>query len=140
MLDTWDTIYYLLPAILALTAWEAGGPRRRPPVLALGLTVLAWAQFQWLPGRVSPDAQSAIFLAWSLTLLGWLSFQLLAVTASPRRARPAPAGPEQRPRLGVLESPQEITVRSFESPVRTSLPPSRTTVRSSMRTPSRPGR
>ena len=140
VLDTWDTIYYLLPAILALTAWEAGGPRRRPPVLALGLTVLAWAQFQWLPGRVSPDAQSAIFLAWSLTLLGWLSFQLLAVTASPRRARPAPAGPEQRPRLGVLESPQEITVRSFESPVRTSLPPSRTTVRSSMRTPSRPGR
>ncbi|MEA2216530.1 MAG: hypothetical protein QOK19_2091 [Solirubrobacteraceae bacterium] len=140
MLDTWDTVYYLLPAILALLAWETVGTSRRPPVLALGLTVLAWAQFQWLPGRVSPDAQSAIFLVWSLALLALLCARLLAEAPRSRESRTADAGPERRPRLGLAPRPQEMTVRSFERPVSTSRPPSRTTVRSSIRTPSTSGR
>jgi hypothetical protein len=140
VLDTWDTVYYLLPAIFALLAWEATGASRRPPVLALGLTALGWAQFEWLPGRVSPDAQSAIFLAWSLALLAALAVRLLAETPRSRRSRAVHAGPERRPRLGLAPRPQETMVRSFESPVSTSLPPSRTTVRSSMRTPSTSGR
>ena len=51
VLDSWDVIYYLLPFVLALLAWEVRGPADRPPVLALSSTVLAWISFQWLPSH-----------------------------------------------------------------------------------------
>jgi hypothetical protein len=140
LLDTWDTVYYLLPAIFALLAWEAGRPGRRPPVLALALTVLVWAQFQWLPGRVSPDAQSAIFLVWSVALLAGLAARLLAETPRSHESRTAEAGPERRPRLGLAPRRQATTVSSLARPVSTSRAPSRTTTRSSIRTPSASGR
>jgi hypothetical protein len=117
LLDTWDTVYYLLPAILALLAHEAERRSDRPPVLALAVSVLAWAQFQWLPGRVSPDLQSLMFDAWMLPLTAWLGLRLFSLPAA-----------------------QAMTVRSLARPVSTSQPPSRTTVRSSMRAPSLPGR
>lgn len=78
LLDTWDTTYYMLPFILALLAWEVHGDSRRPPVLALSSTVLAWVSFQWLPAHISPDAQAAFFLAWTLPLAGVLSVWLYA--------------------------------------------------------------
>jgi hypothetical protein len=140
LLDTWDTAYYLLGAIFALTAWESLAAVRRPPVVALAVTVAASAEFRWLPGRTSPDAQSAVFLAWTLPLVAWLAAHLLAAT------RLAPAGeapreqPVARPRRAARPAAQPTTVSSFESPVSTSGPPSRTTTRSSMRTPSAPGR
>jgi hypothetical protein len=137
LLDTWDTAYYLLPAILALLAYEAHEPSGRPAVLALTLTVLSWMQFQWLPGHVSPDAQSAIFLLWMLPLLAALAARLLGLLSQLQ----APSGGDSlslRPRLG--QRRQETTVSSFGRAVSTSHPPSRTTVRSSMRTPSTPGR
>ncbi len=81
LLDTWDTVYYMLPVIFALLAWEVSGDSRRPPVVALAATVAAWAQFQWLPGRLSPDLQSLIFLAWTLPLLVVLGRLLLEATA-----------------------------------------------------------
>jgi hypothetical protein len=76
LLDTWDTIYYLLPFIFALLAWETSGSVERPPVLALSSTALAWISFQWAPGHVSPDAQAALFLAWSLPLTALLASAL----------------------------------------------------------------
>ena len=45
VLDTWDTVYYPIPFVLALLAWESLGERRRPAVLALSSTVLAWVSF-----------------------------------------------------------------------------------------------
>jgi len=78
LLDTWDTVYYLLPFLFALLAWEIRGERARPPVLALACTVLAWISFQWAPGHISADAQAALFLAWSLPLLAFLSVSLYA--------------------------------------------------------------
>lgn len=78
LLDDWDVMYYLLPFIFALLAWEVCGPTKRPPVLALSSTVLAWISFQWLPSHVSPDIQAAFFLAWSLPLAGGLAFALYA--------------------------------------------------------------
>jgi Glycosyltransferase family 87 len=79
LLDTWDTVYYPLPFILALLAWEIRGPETaHPPVLALSSTALAWISFQWLPAHVSPDAQSAFFLAWTLPLAGLLAIALHA--------------------------------------------------------------
>lgn len=127
LLDTWDTVYYLLPAVLALLAWEAERPGGRTPLLALAVTLVAWAQFQWLPERVSPDAQSAVFLVWMLPLTGVLAARLLGV-AMPRSRTLRRAGA------------QPTTARSFGRPVSRSQPSSRTTVRSSIRTPSTPGR
>ncbi len=105
LLDTWDAVYYPLPFVLALLAWEVAGQARRPPVIALGSSMLVWISFQWLPEHVSPDAQAALFLLWSVPLTAWLSMRLFA-HARPRRERSAGA--------------QEMTVSSFERLVRTS--------------------
>jgi hypothetical protein len=78
VLDTWDTVYYPIPFVLALLAWESLGERRRPAVLALSSTVLAWVSFQWLPVHVSADLQAAFFLAWSLPLAAVLGLWLYA--------------------------------------------------------------
>jgi hypothetical protein len=82
LLDTWDTSYYMLPFLLALTAWEALGALERPPALALFAGLLGWASFVWLPDIGSADAQAAFFLAWTLPLAGALGLRLFA----PRRA------------------------------------------------------
>jgi Glycosyltransferase family 87 len=76
LLDDWDVMYYLLPFVFALLAWEIAGPAKRPPVLALSSTALAWLSFQWLPEHASPDAQAAFFLAWSLPLAVLLGLAL----------------------------------------------------------------
>jgi Glycosyltransferase family 87 len=78
VLDTWDTVYYPIPFVLALLTWESLGDQRRPAVLALSSTVLAWVSFQWLPKHVAPDAQAAFFLAWSLPLGAGLALRLYA--------------------------------------------------------------
>jgi hypothetical protein len=78
LLDTWDESYYLLPFILALLAWEVGLDPRRPPVLALASSALAWISFQWLPEHASADAQAAFFLAWTLPLTAALGLGLWA--------------------------------------------------------------
>jgi hypothetical protein len=76
VLDDWDVMYYLLPFVFALLAWEIGGPAKRPPVLALSSTALVWTSFQWLPAHASPDIEAAFFLAWSLPLVALLAFTL----------------------------------------------------------------
>jgi hypothetical protein len=67
MLDTWDVVYYALPFVLALCAWETA-ISRRPPVLALTSAVAVWAGWRWLPGFASADAQAAFFIAWTVPL------------------------------------------------------------------------
>ena len=59
VLDPWNTIYYELPFLLALLAWEALQRPERPPVAALAATVLVWLTFQWAPGWLSPDSAIA---------------------------------------------------------------------------------
>jgi hypothetical protein len=76
VLDDWDFVYYLLPFLFALLAWESIGPAMRPPALALSSTVLVWISFQWLPQHASPDIQAAFFLAWSLPLGALLALAL----------------------------------------------------------------
>jgi len=87
VLDTWDAVYYPLPFVLALLAWETLGPVNRPPVSALLCTVLIWFSFLWLPDHASPDVQAAFFLAWSLPLAGSLCSQLF----SSGRSQPTPS-------------------------------------------------
>lgn len=110
VLDTWDTAYYTLPFLLAVLTWEVSEPRRRVPVLAASCTVLAYLNFLWLPSHGSADLQAAVFLAWSLPLALALGLRLFApewTIRLPRRRR------------GVRGRAQ-MTVKSFESPVRMS--------------------
>ena len=86
MLDPWNTIYYALPFLLALLAWEALQRPDRPPVLALVATVLVWVTFQRAPQWLSPDMQCAFFLAWSLPLAAWLAREAFAPGAGCERA------------------------------------------------------
>ncbi|HEY4428300.1 MAG TPA: hypothetical protein VGN08_08875 [Solirubrobacteraceae bacterium] len=110
LLDTWDVIYYPLPFILALLAWEALAPLERPPLLALAASALVWVNLHWMIGRVSPDGQAAFFLAWSLPLAGWMFARLLA---------PARRAPWRAPR-GEPPRAQETTVSSLGKLVSTS--------------------
>ncbi len=71
ILDPWNTVYYQLPFLLALLAWEALCRGGQPPVLTLGATVATWVSFQTL-SRQDPDLVCAIFLAWALPLALWL--------------------------------------------------------------------
>jgi hypothetical protein len=110
LLDIWDVVYYMLPFLLALTAWE-GLRGRGLPAFSLSAATLAWISFEWLPGHASPDVQSA-FLAWTLPLLALLAARLYAPGTS-----------------------YEMTVNSFGRPHSTSGPSSLTAIRSSIRTP-----
>jgi hypothetical protein len=111
VLDTWDTGYYLLPFLMALLAWEVTQPSSRPPLLALGTTVLAWLSFEWLPGHGSADVQSAFFLAWSLPLAAGLG---LSLYSRRRHARDKGLGARQPARA------QSTTVSALGRPVSTS--------------------
>jgi hypothetical protein len=113
VLDTWDTVYYPIPFVLALLAWESLGDQRRPAVLALSSTVLAWISFQWLPAHVSADAQAAFFLTWSLPLAIGLALHLYAPELTRRLTRGATTSARLLPA-------QEITVSSLDSRVSTS--------------------
>jgi hypothetical protein len=75
LLDTWDNIYYPLPFVLALGAWESLC-LLRVPVLALASLVVTWAACRWLPWYASADAQSAFFIAWTLPLALGLAYRL----------------------------------------------------------------
>jgi hypothetical protein len=83
LLDTWDAVYYPLPFVFALLAWEVYGARAQP-VLALCASTLVWVSFQWLPGHGSADLQAAFFLAWTVPLAGWLAVRLFSPAFSPR--------------------------------------------------------
>jgi hypothetical protein len=93
VLDTWDTVYYPIPFVLALLAWECLGERRRPAVLALSSTVLAWVSFIWLPNHVSADAQAAFFLAWTVPLGIGLALRLYAPELMSRLTHRAKSDP-----------------------------------------------
>ncbi|HEY5195564.1 MAG TPA: glycosyltransferase 87 family protein [Solirubrobacteraceae bacterium] len=96
-LDVWDTVYYALPFILALAAWEAL-THDRPPVGALAATALSWVVFVWAPVHLSADQQSLLFLAAALPATCSLAFSLYSpgsvrrrtLTGSPVRGSLAP--------------------------------------------------
>lgn len=92
-LDPWDVIYYPLPFIVALAAWEATVPRRAP-ILAVVATAITWLDFQYLPRHVGLDAQAIAFLAPSTLALVALALALYR----PRLRREALAGAVSRPR------------------------------------------
>ena len=94
-LDTWDTVYYPLPFIFALLAWEIEH-RRRPPVLALVASLIVWLVFIVAPEHISPDAQAALFAVLAVPTLVGLATALYAPARSwtlrGAHARPALRG------------------------------------------------
>ena len=75
-LDPWNTVYYSLPFLFALLAWEARN--RSLPALTLLSTAALWFLFQELPGHVSADAQSAAYLLWALPVTAALAVRVYA--------------------------------------------------------------
>lgn len=87
VLDPWNNVYYAVPFLLALLAWEALCETERPPVLALAATALVWVTFERVPAMVGPDAQCVLYLAWSLPLGAWLAREAFAPARRVRAAR-----------------------------------------------------
>jgi Glycosyltransferase family 87 len=146
VLDTWDTVYYPIPFVLALVAWESLGEQRRPATLALSSTVLAWTSFVWLPHHASADTEAAFFLAWTVPVGLGLALRLYAseflkrlmgfrpllsarFRSTPQDMRAldwpqcvpdSPLGPPGEVSAAHVSPAQEMTVSSLGNPVRIS--------------------
>jgi hypothetical protein len=71
-LDPWDLVYYPLPFIVALAAWETSVARRLPLGAAVA-TAVTWLIFWYLPSHLGLDAQAVSFLIPSTLTLAWLA-------------------------------------------------------------------
>jgi glycosyl transferase family 87 len=74
--DPWNVVYYELPFVIALLAWEV--ELRRPPIAALVATLLTWTTFELVVRYTSPDGQAAMFLLWALPMLAALALRVYA--------------------------------------------------------------
>jgi hypothetical protein len=73
VLDPWNNIYYVLPCVIALAAWEPLR-YRRPPLFALATLVLTFISMERIFDVAALDLVAWTYLAWSLPLalfLGW---------------------------------------------------------------------
>jgi hypothetical protein len=77
VLDPWNVVYYELPFLLALTAWEVHA-RRGVPLVSITATLLCWVTLEQFTRQLSPDAQSLAFLAWSIPFALGLGLRLAA--------------------------------------------------------------
>jgi hypothetical protein len=82
MLDPWNVIYYELPFLLALVAWELHA-RDGVPVTSLVATLLSWVTLEQLTRQVTPDVQAVAYLAWAVPFACAMGLRL----ASPERWR-----------------------------------------------------
>jgi hypothetical protein len=74
MLDPWNVIYYELPVIAALLAWEVERGHRLP-LLTLAVTGAVWLSFSTYDAAVGYGPWLA-FLAWSVPLAGLMGWAL----------------------------------------------------------------
>jgi hypothetical protein len=93
MLDPWDLVYYHLPLIVSLAAWEARRGRD-VPALAVIATAACWLTFVVYDARAGYRPYIA-YLAWTVPLAVGLAVTLLRPRAAQRRLAaprvPAPA-------------------------------------------------
>jgi hypothetical protein len=93
MLDPWDLVYYHLPLIVALAAWEARRGRELP-VLAVVASACAWLTFVVYDARSGYGPYLA-YMAWTVPLALGLALRLLRgahrLERMPAAAAPAPA-------------------------------------------------
>jgi Glycosyltransferase family 87 len=74
LLDPWNVIYYHLPLVVALLAWEVVS-RRRIPVVSLLVTAAVWLTFNTYDAGVGYGPWVA-YLAWALPLAAYLAREL----------------------------------------------------------------
>ncbi|HEY1775912.1 MAG TPA: hypothetical protein VGG41_07110 [Solirubrobacteraceae bacterium] len=98
-LDPWDIVYYTLPMIFALAAWETSVARRAPWCAAVA-TAATWLIFWYLPAHINVDAQAVSFLVPSTLALAALAVYVyrlrprsLAVGRALPRLTRVPAAP-----------------------------------------------
>jgi Glycosyltransferase family 87 len=82
-LDPWNLVYYHLPLVLALLAWEVR--RGRLPVLALGATSAAWLSFVTYSAH-DGNGPFLVYLAWVVPLAARLAWALYAASAERQRS------------------------------------------------------
>jgi hypothetical protein len=87
MLDPWDLVYYHLPLIVALAAWEARRGRELP-VVAVVASACAWLTFVVYDARSGYGPYLA-YMAWTVPLAIGLALRLLR---GPHRLEAMPAG------------------------------------------------
>ena len=77
VLDPWNNVYYVLPCVIALAAWE---PLRhgRPPLLALTTVVATFVTMERIFDVAPLDVVAAAYLAWSLPLAAFLGWRIYA--------------------------------------------------------------
>jgi hypothetical protein len=88
MLDPWNLLYYHLPLVVALLAWEVLDGRRIP-LLSLAATGAAWLTFRTYDPGYS-DGPWLAYLVWTLPLAAYMAWRLYR-PALPRLSQPAPA-------------------------------------------------
>ena len=89
VLDPWNNVYYELPFLLSLLAWETLCRTWRPPVLTLAATMATWITFEFMRGQ-HPDLLFAATMAWTLPLAAYLARELFTPGLRlPRRRRAA---------------------------------------------------
>lgn len=66
VLDPWNVVYYELPFLLALVAWEVHARPGSLPAISIAATLLCWVTLEQLTTQASPDVQAVAFLAWSV--------------------------------------------------------------------------
>ena len=86
--DVANNVYYHLPFLLALLAWEALRAQQ-PPVWTLAATGAVWFTCVQTESWASPDLQSALYVAWVLPAFALLARTLFAGTSEHRAAAPA---------------------------------------------------
>jgi hypothetical protein len=88
MLDPWNEIYYQLPFLVSLGAWEVCSGRRAP-LFTLAASVLVWLSFEPVNFTYSGDITSLFYVLWACpaaVLMGWRSLRLPrpVLTRAPR--------------------------------------------------------
>lgn len=96
VLDPANNVYYHLPFVLALLAWEALRSAR-PPVFATVAVCVIWMNFQEVRFMVTPDVGWIVYMALALpalVVLAWATFRPAGQPAPALRLRlPARARP-----------------------------------------------
>jgi Glycosyltransferase family 87 len=91
-LDPWNLVYYHLPLVLALLAWEVRS-ERQVPIVTLGTSLAVWLSFVTYDARTGFGPFLAYF-AWALPLaayLGWTLYRSRAAQPADAVARSVPA-------------------------------------------------
>src|SRR4029077_9821851 len=74
LLDPWNTVYYELPFVIALLAWEV--ELGRTPFGALTVSILTRATFEPTVTHFGADTKWALCLAWALPTIAALALRV----------------------------------------------------------------